>query len=130
MATGKRKCNPGTDKSSDSQLCELQPSFEEDNSSGNASDTCQSGDESATPTCMYMKHQQHLADNWTEVRDQMLHAAVECEIPSPLSTCILCKEPATVTFKVWVPVIFCVECTEALHYTQNIFHIPQLLKVA
>ena len=77
-----------------------------------------------------MKRQQHLADNWAEVRDQMLHAAVECGIPSPLSTCILCKEPATVTCLECGPQsFFCVECTEAVHSTQNIFHIPQLLKV-
>ena len=58
---------------------------------------------------MNMKRQKCSADHWSKVRNQMLHAAVECGIPSSLSTCILCKEPADVT---------CLECGfQAVYHT-------------
>ena len=94
-------------------------------SSGNDSDTCQSGDESS-----YMKRQKRSADHWSKVHNQMLHAAVECGIPSSLSSCILCKEPADVTcLECGFQAVYCVNCAEAVHSTQNIFHAPQLMKV-
>ena len=78
----------------------------------------------------YMKRQKRSADHWSNVRDQMLHAAVECGIPSSLSTCILCKEPADVTcLERGFQAVYCVNCAEAVHSTQNIFHAPQLMKV-
>lgn len=98
--------------------------LEENVCSDNDSDACHSEDESS-----YMKRQQRLADHWSEVRDHMLHAAVECVIPS-LSTCILCKEPANVTcLDCGSEALYCANCTETVHLTQNIFHAPQLLKV-
>ena len=94
-------------------------------SSGNDSDTCLCGDETS-----YMKRQQSLAEHWSEVREQMLHAAVECGIPSSPSTCIQCNDPADVIcMECGSQAVYCANCAEAVHSTQNIFHAPQLLKV-
>ena len=108
---------------------QLQASVDADYSSldhsESGSDACQSEELASS----YMKRQQRLAENWSEIRDQMLRAAVEFGIPF-LATCNVCGNPAIITCLECGPQAFyCEDCVEGSHHLKNIFHSPRIWKV-
>ena len=115
--------------SSASCVDQLQASVDADYSSldhsESGSDACQSEELASS----YMKRQQRLAENWSEIRDQMLRAAVEFGIPF-LATCNVCGNPAIITCLECGPQAFyCEDCVEGSHHLKNIFHSPRIWKV-
>ena len=78
----------------------------------------------------YEKRQQKAADNWAEVRVQLLRASVETGIPSPCSVCAECEEPAVAICRDCGPqAYYCANHVDSVHSLTNIFHRPFLWKV-
>ncbi|XP_064406478.1 uncharacterized protein LOC135351424 [Halichondria panicea] len=77
----------------------------------------------------YEKRQQKAADNWAEVRVQLLRASVETGIPSPCSVCAECEEPAVAICRDCGPqAYYCANHVDSVHSLTNIFHRPFLWK--
>ena len=78
----------------------------------------------------YEKRQQKAADNWAEVRVQLLRASVETGIPSPCSVCAECEEPAVaICWDCGPQAYYCANHVDSVHSLTNIFHRPFLWKV-
>ena len=90
-----------------------------------------SDDLSAEPQSSYSKRQQKAASNWSEVRDQLLHATVESSVPSGVFSCVVCQEKADIVCLDCGPhAYYCIAHVESVHLGMNIFHMPQVWRVS
>ena len=80
----------------------------------------------------YSERQQKSADHWSEIRECLLHAAVETYgFPYSGVNCTVCDHTATaVCYDCGLRAYFCDDHVERFHSKSiNIFHIPQVCKV-
>lgn len=79
----------------------------------------------------YSERQQKSPDHWSEIRERLLHAAVET-YGSPYSgvNCTVCDNTVTAAcYDCWPWAYFCEDHVEEIHSKSiNIFHIPQIYK--
>ena len=82
----------------------------------------------------YMKRQAKASDNWSAIRDQLVHSVVETSCPvcpdvGP-GVCIECQQAAVCVCTDCGPnAIYCLDHIEVYHAQVNIFHQPLIWKV-
>ena len=88
-------------------------------------------DFSERQTPSYTERQQKSAENWCEMRELLLHAAVEAYGYCSGDICIACDHAATVVcYDCGPQAFFCNEHIEKFHSKNiNIFHIPLVCQV-
>ena len=84
------------------------------------------------PMPSYSERQRKSADHWAEVRERLVHAAVETfGFPYSGVNCIVCDRTATIVcYECGPQAFFCDVHIETFHSKSiNIFHMPQFCKV-
>lgn len=83
--------------------------------------------EGRTTSSDHKKRQQKASDNWSEIRDQLLHAVVESSVPFSGALCRVCNNIAVAKCGDCGPLTFyCSDHVESMHSQVNIFHRPQI----
>jgi len=76
----------------------------------------------------YAKRKLRLAENWTEVRDE-LYTSMICANSLRDTECFFCYNPATIKCNQCGPYCMCLQCCLFHHTNCNFHHCPEVWKV-